>query len=129
VTFFLSGLFPPENVAKARESLRCWHWRQWQTHFGEEVPFEESHCKAQAKFIEDHCNSLLVTAAFGDSHEAVPKGMVGVVATIQGSREPNSKPWYFLVAEDEYDTRGNNPGGYFVVDPRRHAPWDKEAKA
>ena len=72
--------------------------------------------KPKRYFIEEHANDLLVVSASGDWHQAVPKGMVGVSATIQGSREPGSKQRHFLVSKAEYDTRTNNPGGIFVID-------------
>ena len=88
------------------------------------MPLADSPCKAQALFIEEHANDLLVVSASGDWHQAVPKGMVGVTATVQGSREPGSKQQHFLVSKDEYDTREKNPGGIFVIDPTRHQTWD-----
>jgi hypothetical protein len=45
-------------------------------------------------------------------------------ATSRGSREPGSKQQHFLVSKAEYDTRTNNPGGIFVIDPARHEGWD-----
>ena len=124
--FFMPTLFKPDEVARARESLRNWHWREWEAHFREVVPLADSLCKAQALFIEEHANDLLVISASGDWHRAVPKGMVGVTATIQGSREPGSKHRHFLVSKAEYDTRQSNPGGMFVIDPARHQTWDPE---
>jgi Domain of unknown function (DUF7007) len=124
--FFMPLLFKPEQVLEARESLRCWHWREWEAHFGEIVPLEESLCKAQTTFVEEHANDLLVISASGDWHRAVVTGMVGVTATVQGSRKPGSQHHHFLVTKDEYATRQNNPGGIFVIDPARHQPWDPE---
>jgi hypothetical protein len=122
--FFMPLLFKPEQVHEARKSLRCWHWQAWEAHFGQIVPLDESACKAQAHFIQEHANDLLVVSASGDWHRAVPKGMVGVSATVQGSREPGTKQQHFLVSKSEYDTRTNNPGGMFVIDPTRHQSWD-----
>jgi hypothetical protein len=122
--FFMPLLFKPQDVRNARQSLRNWHWRAWEAHFREIVPLTDSPCKAQALFIEEHANDLLVISASGDWHQAVPKGMVGVTATIQGSREPGSRHQHFLVSKVEYDTREKNPGGIFVIDPTRHQTWD-----
>jgi hypothetical protein len=122
--FFMPQLFKPEQLREARESLRCWHWRAWEAHYGEIVPLDESFCKAQAMFIEEHANDLLVISASGDWHQAVPMRMVGVTATVKGSREPGSKQRHFLVSKDEYHTREKNPGGIFVIDPTRHQTWD-----
>jgi hypothetical protein len=109
---------------QARHSLRCWHWRAWEAHFREIVPLTDSPCKAQVLFIQEHANDLLVIPASGDWHRSVPAGMVGVTATIQGSREPGSEHRHFLVPKDEYDTREKNPGGIFVINPTRHQTWD-----
>jgi hypothetical protein len=122
-TFFMPLLFKPDEVMSARQSLRNWHWREWEAHFGETVPPEDSPCKAQVMFEQDHANDLLVVSAFGDWHSAVPKGMVGVIATLGGSRSPGAKEHCFLVSDDDYDTRQNNPGGMFVIDPTRHHQW------
>jgi hypothetical protein len=124
VVCFMPLLFKPDEVLNARQSLRNWHWQAWETHFREIVPLPDSPCKAQALFIEEHANDLLVISASGDWHRAVPKGMVGVTATIQGSREPGSKHQHFLVSKAEYDTREKNPGSIFVIDPARHQAWD-----
>ena len=124
--FFMPLLFKPEQVLEARKSLRCWHWRAWEAHYGEIVPLDESFCKSQALFLEEHANDLLVISASGDWHRAVATGMVGVTATVQGSREPGSQHHHFLVTKDEYATRQNNPGGIFVIDPARHRTWDPE---
>ncbi len=124
VVCFMPLLFKPGEVLSARQSLRNWHWRAWEAHFGEIVPLADSPCKAQSMFVQEHANDLLVVSACGDWHSAVPKGMVGVTATIQGSREPGSKQRHFLVSKAEYDTREKNPGSIFVIDPARHHTWD-----
>jgi hypothetical protein len=126
--FFMPTLFKPDEFLNVRKSLRNWHWREWEAHFHEPVPLADSPRKAEARFIEEHANDLLVVSASGDWHPAIPKGMVGVTATIQGSRQPGSKQDHFLVPKDEYDTRSNNPGGIFVIDPTRHKRWDPSAE-
>jgi hypothetical protein len=65
-----------------------------------------------------------VVSAVGDWHRAVPAGMVGVSATVQGTSEPGSKQRHFLVRKDEYHTRENNPGRIFLIVPTRHQTWD-----
>ncbi len=70
IPVFFLPILEPEKVAAARESLRCWRWREWEAHFGEIVPLEESLCKAQAMFIEEHANDLLVNSASCDWHLA-----------------------------------------------------------
>jgi hypothetical protein len=123
--FFMPLLFKPEEVLNARLSLRNWHWREWESHFGDIVPLSESPCKAEALFIQEHANDLLVISAV---HTDVPKGMVGVTATMQGNRQPGHEPAYFLVPTAEYQTRQNNPGGIFVIDPARYTEWHRTVR-
>ncbi len=69
-----------------------------------------------------HGSELVVVSAFGDWHQDVPNGMVGVVA-ILGGRTPHpnvdQSERYFLVPAEEYASRRV----FFVVNPERHAVW------
>jgi hypothetical protein len=119
LVWFLDDL-DPENRDKARTFLRSWRWREWELLYGDTIPLEESAPKAEAQFLEAQKDDLLVTAAFGNWHDLVPTGMVGVVATVGASREPGTPKRHFLVPSVEYDARHNRPCGHFVVDPTRH---------
>lgn len=67
-----------------------------------------------------HQGQLIVTSAFGDWHEDVPAGMVGVVAVV-GGRTGNTlsedQEQYYLVPKAEDQLR------FFVVDPSNHPVW------
>ena len=127
--FFMPTLFKPDEIrTRSRVASQLALARVGST-------LTESPChsmnlpaKRRRLFIEEHANDLLVISASGDWHRAVPKGMVGVTATIQGSREPGSKHRHFLVSKDEYDTRQSNPGGIFVIDPAHHQTWDPQGR-
>jgi hypothetical protein len=87
------------------------------------------HEEIEEEFYAAHKNDLLVNAAWGDWHERVPKGMVGVVATVGGHRSADhKKERWFLIPEKEYDARSIQ----FVVDPSKHKETEdftKEAAA
>ncbi|OYV38944.1 MAG: hypothetical protein B7Z80_08695 [Rhodospirillales bacterium 20-64-7] len=75
-----------------------------------------------------HAHELIVSAAWGDWETGVPKGMVGVSASMGGrdkhgiSRTPDE---YYLVPDAEYKARER----YFVVDPARHSKWERNRVA
>ncbi|MBT0768517.1 hypothetical protein KIH74_06245 [Kineosporia sp. J2-2] len=56
-------------------------------------------------------------SVWGDWHETVPAGHVGVVASLDSS--PDDESWH-LIPADEYEERGSFR---FVVDPERHQEW------
>jgi hypothetical protein len=127
VVFFLPDYFNVSQVADARKTLRSWGWRAWELHFNDQVPIVESLSKGHALFVETHAKDWLTVAAFGDWCETVPKGMVGVVAAIGGIQRseykcvngdpdaPESR--YFLVTEEAYAKRAENPSASLVIDP------------
>jgi hypothetical protein len=119
--FFLSGRFDAEKVANARKTLRAWRWKQWEEHFGEEIPLEESNNKAAELFLLKHANDLLGGAAWGDWHNNVPEGFVGVSAHRGGDRSRDDG--YFLISAKEYVEGEKNPAEKIVIDPTRHAKW------
>ena len=67
-----------------------------------------------------HQDQLITLCAWGDWHEDVPEGMVGVCAVLGGRTVDESlraEELYYLVPKDEYTP------GFFVIDPARHLPW------
>lgn len=84
----------------------------------------ESHTKDKRLWLERNANSMIVVAAWGDWHEKVPEGMVGVVASVGEVRGPTKVESYWLVPAAEYQARLNGGSEYgFVIDPARHQPW------
>lgn len=118
--FFLPTYFTEDSKERARKSLRCWFWKQWEEHFKEVIPENESHQKADHIFKESHKNSLLTVTAFGDWHPKVPKGMVGVGAILGGDRQKHNETKWFLVTKEEYVS---NATGSIIIDPKRHETW------
>ncbi len=101
------------------DTLRNSYPDAYEGHFGVTLLPGQSRAKDERAFYAEHADDLIVTAAYGDWHARVPKGMVGVVARLGRNRHRavESGERYFLVAEDEYDARGRFG---FIVDPARH---------
>ena len=74
----------------------------------------------QGNFCNGHENEIIVLAAWGDWHEEVPAGFVGVCACKGGRDADYRTEQYFLIPADEYNPQ---PGLYSVVDPERHQVW------
>lgn len=120
--------------------LKRWRWREFESHFGVVLEPGESSQKDQYVFSQEHKNDWVTISAWGDWYDGgndwapVPKGFVGVVATLGGLRwDPNDclksaragVPYVvtkrkFLIPSLEYDARGCFG---FVVDPARHQEW------
>ena len=95
------------------------YWPDWyERYFKVKLKPEESHVLRERAFKEEHANDYVVVSAFGDWQSGVPKGMVGVHATIGESR--GEQAWangkWFLVPAAEYQARN----GSFVIDLARH---------
>jgi hypothetical protein len=111
--------FPEEHRAHAVQTLRSWFPAAYERFTGQPIKPGESYARDQELFAKAHANDYVATAAFGEWHARVPKGMVGVVATLGGSRmldRVGDDAW-FLIPADEYEKR-NHFG--FIVDPTRH---------
>jgi len=111
---------------EARKTVRTWFPDEYEIFSGETLRPEDSHIRGQQVFHAEHANDLVVVSAVGDWHENVPTGMVGVIATVGGSRRPGVERRQFLVPETEYQQR-NRHG--FVIDPDRHEAFDWDAPA
>lgn len=108
----------PKALEEARRSLRSWFPDEYERFFGVELKPGESFKRDERDFYRDHAADWLTLAAWGDWHERVPAGMVGVVASIGGDRTTGREAHrYFLVPKDEYET-GHRFS--FIVDPARH---------
>jgi hypothetical protein len=123
--------FAPATVVDADRTLRNWYPTQWEEVNGRTLLPGESMVKDEQKFFEDHAKDWLAVVAFGDWHEHVPQGMVGV-GCVKGGRDPKTgscagrEMRNFLVPEDDYVKL---PGQYaFIADPTRHGEWNFPAK-
>lgn len=92
---------PPKTFESARNTLRNWHPEAYEKFYGVELQPGESF-KRDVKLFEDaHVNDLVTIAAWGDWHEKVPEGKVGVTATIGGKRGLAER--CFLIPKHEYE--------------------------
>lgn len=62
-------------------------------------------------FAIENANNYVAVAAYGDWYKDVPKGYVGVMATLGGSRHSDAEAKWFLVKEEEYQA------GNYVIKP------------
>lgn len=65
--------------------------------------------------------SYVGISAFGEWHEEVPEGQVGVIATLGGKRCFDANQKKVLVDKNRYQNRG--PHGY-VIDESVDKPWN-----
>lgn len=117
--------FPADQVEYAHSSARRWHTDEYEAFTGQTVPTEESIERRERAFREAHANDYVVTAAWGEWHDQVPTGFVGVAA-VKGGRQRNgavtADTAYFLVPAAEYQ---HTRCGHFVVDEARHQRVDE----
>jgi len=102
-----------DSYKQALESMRNWHPDRYEKYFGVELKPEESLVKRQQLFDALNVNNFVVTTAWGDWHEKVPAGMVGVLAR----RKSDGKERYWLIPKSEYITP-------CVVNIERHVEWE-----
>jgi len=111
--FFLSVL---NKKDQSENTLKNYFPSIWETATGKTLKLGESVEKDRTTFEKENINNWVVTSAYGDWHANVPKGKVGVVATLGGNRDySNSKQ--FLIDEAEYKNRGQFD---FVIDLTKH---------
>lgn len=105
---------------QALHTFRNWRPADYERYFGVTLKPGESFVRDRDQFDEANKHNLVVTAAWGDWHAQVPAGMVGVFATLGGSRDPGrdtTRDSYYLVPAAAYKARGSQS---FVIDPARH---------
>jgi len=113
---FLPELFSETSKSQVESTVKNWYPEVWELVTGTVLPLSESHKKREAAFYLEHKDSLIVHCAFGDWHEKVPKGFVGVAARI-GCFSSSGPSRYFLVPAEEYKTRSSFG---FVIDLTKH---------
>lgn len=117
--------FTAEEQGHAHRTVRNWHPEVYEAHFKLTLAPGESNKRDERAWMARHGNSMLVLAAWGDWHEKVPKGFVGVLAG-RGGRTPNgqypAETAYYLVPGPEYSQRGKGDQHRFdfVIDENRH---------
>ena len=106
VTTCFPDRFTEQDREAAKETLRGTYPDAYERFYGVVLQPGESHAKDKRQFHIDHAGDYLVLSAFGDWHEKLPKGSVGVFAG-KGGRTPTGQfpaecKW-FLVPEAEYN--------------------------
>lgn len=86
---------------------------------GETLTAATSSKRAEQEFIREHVNDWIGRCAYGDWHEKVPAGFVGVIAT-WGVRNLCGPERAFLIPKGEYDAP--RQFGY-VVDRSTAREW------
>jgi hypothetical protein len=105
------------HIEAAESSARNYFPDEYTAATGKAVPVAESYTLRKRAFEASTADAFVVTSAFGDWHEAVPAGMVGVVAR----RKSDDARATFLLPEEDYQTRGEDG---FVIDEARHTRAD-----
>jgi hypothetical protein len=103
------------------DTLKNWHPDAYEKFYSITLQPGESYKRDQKLFELANAQNLVGVAAWGDWQAGVPKGMVGVLATLGGTRAPGRTEHWFVVPQDEYEAR-NHFG--FVIDEARHAHID-----
>ena len=108
----------PDNQKSAKDTLRNWKPDYYAKFYGVDITTLEgkSYIYDECLFFQEHTHDWIGVCAYGDWHEHVPTGMVGVVAKQAGLANRG-----FLVTKEEYDKRGKMS---FVVDLKKHKVWD-----
>lgn len=99
----------------ATRGLKSWFPDEYERMTGEEIPEGESYLKDKRLWAERHAGEFVVDAAWGDWHEAVPSGYVGVLAR----RKQDGAERYFLVPKADYTIP--SIGGFVINES--HGPW------
>jgi hypothetical protein len=116
----LSEFFPDHWFPTAMKTLKDYFPGAYEILTGETVKPEESWKRMQEMEPIIYAEKLVVRTAWGDWHEKVPKGFVGVCATLGKHGRDFSQGRYFLVPAEEY----RKSRDHFVVDPTRHQEID-----
>lgn len=114
--------FFADQKAHAKKTLADWCYEEYEKFYGVKLKAGESYTKDKARFYKKHANDYISMSAWGDWHEAVPKGFVGVFAGRGGRSNEGYGAFpadskYFLVPEKEYEKRKDFG---FIVNPAKH---------
>lgn len=118
----LADVFDEKWVEQARKTAKSWYPDEYTRLTGEPVAVEESGVLIEREFQARNRDNWIALSAWGDWHEAVPKGMVGVYATIGGVRPTYGHPVesaHFLTTKERYNGRAFH--GYVVQEDDQ--PW------
>lgn len=111
--------FPDMNVADCWATIRNYYPDAYEAVTGKTLQPGESRARDEQLFRAAHVNDYIAVSAWGDWHEMVPAGFVGVRA----ERESDGDEQYFLIPAAEY--RATVPG--MLIDLSKHQPWLQHA--
>ena len=94
--------FTTGDAESAEAALRNWAPAAWEAHYGRALGPGESHMRDRETFNAEHVDHYVTVAAWGDWHETVPEGFVGVCAR----RARDRHEVYALVTTADYEERG-----------------------
>jgi hypothetical protein len=100
----MGGSHTRDEVA---DTVKNWNVDFYEALTGETVTADESFQVRKREFAASNADNYVTKAAWGDSHDEVESGFVGVVAR----RASDGDERYFLVSQDDYDNRS---GSYVV---------------
>jgi hypothetical protein len=109
--------FQPKDHEAAISTAKTYYPDEYELFTGTVIPLAESYKKRQRAFYAEVKDKLVTISAWGNWAKFVPDGMVGICATVGGSRHYGAKARWFLVPDPEYT--GHEFG--FAIDPSRHA--------
>jgi hypothetical protein len=113
--------FKPEHVVASKESLKNYNPDAYEKFYGIALKPGESNTRDRKIFEKETENKLVVTSAFGDWEESVPKGMIGVYAAKGGYRGKEYSETLFLVPAFEYENRSRF--GFVIEDENKYPVW------
>jgi hypothetical protein len=122
VALSFPDLFSAESIEGARRTAKMYFPDAYEAVTGLVVPIEESHVKQEREFWKVNAINLVSRAAWGDWHDTVPSGMVGVVANVGGRNNRIGNDTYWLIPQEEYRTGLVFCCG-FVINPDKHERW------
>jgi hypothetical protein len=114
IAVLFPAAFSQDEVNSAHQTMKSWLPDEYRNLTGHEVAADESLVMRERRDHAKYRGHWITIAAFGDWHERVPEGMVGVVATIGGRRGVKDERW-FLTTEERYKSQKLSIG--YVVDP------------
>lgn len=113
VVFHFHDRFSSDQVKTARDCLIDWFPHQYMQVTETTIPTKQSYVLRQEEFKRVNAQRYVVTAAWGDWHPKVPKGMVGVVAKLGEDRSSKDERWVLVPSEQykiPYVLRGDEQG-------------------
>ncbi len=96
------GAFSPTERLDAEVTLRNSFPEAWEAFYGRPLEEGQSRERDRARHKEANRHNFVAVAAWGDWHDSVPRGMIGLCAR----RASDNQERYALVTEADYNARG-----------------------